>query len=103
MREVAHAALITSLVFVMMAVVEMLAIGSQGRLTAFMGTALLRHQGLATLRKVQEGLNAGRPPVAVNISPDHFDELVQLGPGKTRNALRAPLISNSLRTKSVVS
>jgi len=33
-------------------------------LTAAMGTALLRHQGLATLRKVQDSMNAGRPPVA---------------------------------------
>jgi len=33
-------------------------------LTAAMGTALLRHQGLATLKKVQDSMNAGRPPVA---------------------------------------
>ncbi len=33
-------------------------------LTAAMGTALLRHQGLAVLLKVQESLNGGRPPVA---------------------------------------
>ncbi len=33
-------------------------------LTAFMGTALLRHQGLSTLQKVQQSMNAGRPPVA---------------------------------------
>lgn len=33
-------------------------------LTAIMGTALLRHQGLATLKKVQDSMNAGRPPVA---------------------------------------
>lgn len=33
-------------------------------LTAFMGTALLRHQGLSTLRKVQQSMNDGRAPVA---------------------------------------
>ncbi len=33
-------------------------------LTAAIGTALLRHQGLTTLKKVQESMNAGRPPVA---------------------------------------
>jgi len=33
-------------------------------LTAIVGTALLRRQGLAALRRVQESLEAGRPPVA---------------------------------------
>lgn len=33
-------------------------------LTAVIGTALLRHQGFATLRKVQDSLAAGRLPVA---------------------------------------
>lgn len=33
-------------------------------LTAAIGTALLRHQGLATLKKVQDSMNAGKPPVA---------------------------------------
>lgn len=32
--------------------------------TAFIGTALLRHQGLGTLRRVQESLNENRLPVA---------------------------------------
>jgi len=32
-------------------------------LTAFVGTALLRHQGLSTLVRVQESMNAGRLPV----------------------------------------
>jgi hypothetical protein len=47
--EIAHAALITSLVFVMMAVVELLAVGTQGRLTSFMGTSRWRQYGLAAL------------------------------------------------------
>jgi len=33
-------------------------------LTALMGTALLRRQGLATLQRAQDSMNAGRPPVA---------------------------------------
>ncbi|MCP4895518.1 MAG: hypothetical protein GY906_00975 [bacterium] len=49
LSEVAHAALITSLVFVMMAVVELLAIGSRGRLTAFMGDSRWRQYSLAAL------------------------------------------------------
>lgn len=33
-------------------------------LTAFIGSALLRHQGLSTLVRVQESMNAGKLPVA---------------------------------------
>ncbi len=33
-------------------------------LTAAIGAALLRRQGLATLKRAQESMNAGRPPVA---------------------------------------
>lgn len=33
-------------------------------LTAFAGAALLRRQGLATLQRAQDSINAGRPPVA---------------------------------------
>lgn len=33
-------------------------------LTAFIGTALLRHQGFSTLRRIQESADRGEPPVA---------------------------------------
>jgi len=33
-------------------------------LTAIVGTVLLRHQGFATLRRIQESVNRGEPPVA---------------------------------------
>ena len=69
-------------------------------LTAFMGTALLRHQGLATLRKVQDGMNAGRPPVA-----ELFDGLclfvagiLLLTPGFVTDAIGFLLFVPPLRT-----
>lgn len=49
LRETAHAALITLLVFVMMAIVEFLAIGSRGKLTSFMGNSRWRQYTLAAL------------------------------------------------------
>ena len=69
-------------------------------LTAFIGTALLRHQGLATLRRVQDTMNAGKPPVA-----ELFDGmclvvagLLLLTPGFVTDAVGFLLFVPPLRT-----
>lgn len=69
-------------------------------LTAFMGTALLRRQGLATLQRVQDSMNAGRPPVA-----ELFDGLclfvaglLLLTPGFVTDAIGFLLFVPPLRT-----
>lgn len=69
-------------------------------LTAFIGTALLRHQGLATLARVRTSMEAGRLPVA-----ELFDGLclliagvLLLTPGFVTDGLGLLLFAPPLRT-----
>lgn len=69
-------------------------------LTAFVGTALLRHQGLATLARVRTSMDAGRLPVA-----ELFDGLclliagvLLLTPGFVTDGLGLGLFAPPIRT-----